>query len=137
MEQNLFSAFSMAVILGISILVFILPHPLLLKNLAELFEPLHLYCLSATPTGSYRHFYDAIVCGKSLKPENAEVFRVTGVIHLLVVSGSHLIVLTQILEKLLPSWPRLHFLILALFAGFTGFQPPVARALVSFVLGRV
>ncbi|OGY89154.1 MAG: hypothetical protein A2458_03835 [Candidatus Kerfeldbacteria bacterium RIFOXYC2_FULL_38_9] len=79
-----------------------------------------------------------------------EAFRRTGTIHLLVISGSNIVVLSALLLTVLKSLPLSHRTnillvigVLALYAIFTGWQPPAVRAtffgsiaLVASLLGR-
>ncbi|MEQ1878025.1 MAG: ComEC/Rec2 family competence protein, partial [Bdellovibrionia bacterium] len=127
MEQKLFTHPSMAVILGLSSLVLLLPHGELLKYLAEQTAPIHVLCLNLTPTGSYKPFYDAIVCGNSLAPERAAAFRSTGLIHLIVVSGAHLTFLLWFLERIFPKTPWPRYGLLVAFIMMTSWQPPALR----------
>ena len=93
--------------------------------------------------------YQALLIGDSngLSPEVAEMYRATGIMHILAISGSHLVVvafLTTIFFRFLVCrvpWLilrlpankialSLSFPVLFLYTGFAGFQPPVARALI-------
>ncbi|HIJ90065.1 MAG: DNA internalization-related competence protein ComEC/Rec2 [Desulfobulbaceae bacterium] len=93
--------------------------------------------------------YQALLIGdnSSLSPEVLEIYRATGIMHILAISGSHLVVvafLTTFLFRFLVSripWLLLRmpankialalsFPVLYLYTGFAGFQPPVARALI-------
>ena len=79
-----------------------------------------------------------MVCGAALPPgEELTLFLDTGLIHLMVVSGAHLMFLERGLEWL-PS--RARWLTLAFYCWLTGFGPPVVKALarrsVSAPLGR-
>lgn len=93
--------------------------------------------------------YQALLLGdrSGLSPEVIEMYRATGIMHILAISGSHLVVvafLSTLFFRLLISrspWLLLRlpatktalaltFPILFLYAGLAGFQPPVVRALI-------
>lgn len=85
--------------------------------------------------------YAATICG--INPPPSEMiwdFRNSGLYHLIVVSGAHLIFCSLILDKIL--WFRstffksvLKFFILFAYSLFSGLNPPVVRALVGLMLG--
>ena len=53
---------------------------------------LHTKCESLTPSSNYQDFYKALVCGTDLPSSQLkEYFKMSGLLHLIVVSGSHLI----------------------------------------------
>jgi predicted membrane metal-binding protein len=104
------------------------------STLISLVRPFHAQCLSLSPLSPFRDWYQAIVCGKNL-PASQEKnwFQQTGLIHVIVVSGSHLIFLDDVLRLLLGSsraavWIR--NLLLGFFALISNLQPPITRALV-------
>lgn len=94
--------------------------------------------------------YQALLIGdrSSLSPEILEKYQAAGIMHLLAISGTHLVVvafLTTIFFRfvigrfpiiLLLRFPAakialaLSFSLLLLYAGLAGFQPPVMRALI-------
>lgn len=93
--------------------------------------------------------YQALLIGDSsgLSPEVSEMYRATGIMHILAISGSHLVVvalLTTVFFRFLvsrSSWLLLRlpankialalaFPVLFFYTGFAGFQPPVVRALI-------
>ena len=83
----------------------------------------------------------AFICGTSIRdPFAHQIFVQTSLIHLMVVSGSHLQMLSQLLFWITPTrWKSrpLEFtisLLLIFYALLTGFQPPVVRALISRLL---
>jgi ComEC/Rec2-related protein len=89
---------------------------------------------------SSHEIIQAFVCGISLDdPTNKQIFLQTGLIHLLVVSGSHLIFVASVLEFLLQK-SKIYFLIsfsfLAGYSLMTGLQPPVLRALFSLFIHK-
>jgi ComEC/Rec2-related protein len=83
-------------------------------------------CRMAVPDSRYARLYDALVCGASLNQGSAlQLFLDTGLIHIMVVSGAHLL----FVERLMAWLPfRLRLSILALYCWLTGFGAPVVRA---------
>ncbi|MBU4118633.1 MAG: DNA internalization-related competence protein ComEC/Rec2 [Proteobacteria bacterium] len=93
--------------------------------------------------------YQALLVGdsSSLSQEVSETYRATGIMHILAISGSHLVVVAFLITVFfrfvigripwlflrLPATKIsliLSFPVLILYAGFAGFQPPVVRALI-------
>ncbi len=134
--------------LGISIFLILMLRTQAPVASAPIVERLHQICLSACPRTAHEKFLAAVVCGESFSVDGStaffkSAFIKTGLIHLLVVSGSHLICLEQLGKKTLPS--RLNskiqscvtFLILFIFTLMTGAAPPVLRSLFQWVLKRL
>lgn len=97
-------------------------------------EKLHTLCLQLAPESSYQGLYQSFVCGASLKdPFLASSFTQSGLIHVVVVSGAHLIFLEVLLSYLDPR-SRFTFPFLALYSLVTGFKPPIARSLLQIML---
>lgn len=105
--------------------------------------------LYANLTPDNAGLYQALLIGDSsgLSLEVSEMYRATGIMHILAISGSHLVVvafLTTVFFRFLvsrSSWLLLRlpankialvlsFPVLFCYTGFAGFQPPVARALI-------
>lgn len=122
-----------------------LPAPYFLERFRLQFEAF-LYANLAPDTAA---LYQALLIGdgSGLSPEVSEMYRATGIMHILAISGSHLVVvafLTTIFFRFLVGrvpWLLLRipankialalsFPVLFLYTGFAGFQPPVARALI-------
>jgi competence protein ComEC len=122
-----------------------LPAPYFLERFRQQFEAF-LYANLAPENAA---LYQALLVGDSngLSPEVSEMYRATGIMHILAISGSHLVVvafLTTIFFRFLAGrvpWLLLRlpankialalsFPVLFLYTGFAGFQPPVARALI-------
>ena len=106
---------------------------LLLRQLCpfSLVQVAQTYCEKQIPNSIYRELYQAIVCGTPIRSSFfRQIFINTGLIHILVVSGSHLLFLENFffLKKLRAQW-KWGFILLP-FAFFVGFQAPVTRALV-------
>lgn len=89
---------------------------------------------------------EAFLCGVS-SPSNPNVvaFQQLGLVHLLVVSGAHLVMLCSILEWIFltetpsRSSPLKNLAIICLLFGFvlvTGGQPPTLRAFLAFIYRR-
>lgn len=84
------------------------------------------------PTSDLHSLYAALICGIPLPASRAKILFVdTGLIHLMVVSGSHLVFLEMLLAFL--PLPALR-VVLALYCYLTGFQAPVVRAFLRRVL---
>ena len=101
------------------------------ENCADLFasEKLH------------RNLSQSFVCGTPIgNPFDQILFQETGLIHLMVVSGCHLHLLSALIVSPWPKQFRVHpalktFLIVALFfyCLMTGFRPPVVRVFVCIL----
>ena len=119
---------------------------------ASVIDVIHRSCLRACPPSVHADFLKAVVCGESLGHANGAAllrsdFAKTGLIHLLVVSGSHLICLEQLVlllscgfrgarEK--SRWMSiLIFAALFFFTLMTGASPPVLRAFLGWTLRRL
>lgn len=97
------------------------------------------FCLNYTPASKYDIFYSAIVCGVDHFTVSQEIqsLKTSGLYHLLVVSGSHLIFLSELLEwifKRIGLNIFLKYFLMVLFAVMTGLQPPVLRSIFSLTL---
>jgi len=115
--------------------------PFDLEFLIPLSEKLHTWCIQRIyhSRPDQTDIYLALLCGKKL-PTGAlrDVFTHVGLIHLMVVSGAHLIFLEKMWLKL-PHWPFKNIFIsvsLVVYALMAGLHPPVFRALISFFLHR-
>jgi len=108
-------------------------------------KKLHLNCLSWLPSDSKSlPELKALVCGESFDQLQTSQFYIsTGLIHLFVVSGAHLIVLKMIADFLLSLFANflsssirkvLVLIILIIYAGVCEFNPPVMRALFFIIL---
>ncbi|HVK62634.1 MAG TPA: ComEC/Rec2 family competence protein [Bdellovibrionales bacterium] len=134
----------MLAFIGFSAIAALLVKTLLPDFSASLIEPLHQQCLSSCPQSRHFEMYAAIVCGSSLESDfTRDAFARTGLIHLLVVSGSHLVFLEDLLRLILPvrRFPRSSSaaigLVLIGFALVTRLQPPVLRACFAWLAGVV
>ena len=85
--------------------------------------------------------YQALICGKKLdytSPVKA-LFVKGGLIHIMVVSGAHLIFLEKLTASMLPSkkYQIINLILLMSYAFITGLQPPVLRAFMSYLLFHI
>ncbi len=84
------------------------------------------FCSTLLPTSPHHALYAALICGIPLSAsEEKRIFLDTGLIHILVVSGAHLIFLER-LTLWLPARARLS--VLGVFCWLTGFGAPVVKA---------
>ena len=100
---------------------------------------LHEWCLQKIQTEN-QIIYSALLCGEKLpEGEIKNTFISLGIIHLMVISGAHLIFLEKA-WSILPAF-RLKKLLLVLFlltySMSAGLNPPVLRALFSLLLARI
>lgn len=112
--------------------------------LAELGSSAQTVCLSFLPPSSYQDIYGGLVCGKALatKTSLVRLLEASQLIHLIVVSGSHLVLLhaaceffsKKIFRTALPL--RLSLCVLLIYTIMTGFQAPCARAFFFFATGH-
>ena len=109
------------------------------KRLALLTSPIHEACNELAPKSEYRPLYRAIVCGTQMPNDElkASLTR-TGLIHLMIVSGSHLVFLEAALWWMLRKRSRvtsaLVISVLVVFALANRLQAPVLRALLALLL---
>lgn len=106
---------------------------------AALAEVLQGHCVAAMAPHKFFELTSAVVCGltPSSSIETAS-FKNLGLYHLLVVSGSHLIFLENLLSLALKG--RLRIFVgpaLLVFTFYTGLQPPCLRAFVQWCLQLV
>ena len=123
------------IILCIKPLFFYLPA----QRLAQF---LHIECVQNIVGGNeaLTSIYSALVCGERL-PEGVlkKTFMSLGIIHLMVISGAHLI----FIEKAWNILPYFRFknisliFFLLIYAFSAGLSPPILRALFSFLLARI
>ena len=105
---------------------------------------LHDWCLQAVQTAqgedALTPIYSALLCGERLTEGNLkQTFVALGIIHLMVISGAHLIFLEKA-WSLLPSFRFKDFFItlfLLIYSMSAGLNPPVVRALFSLLTARL
>ena len=95
----------------------------------------HDQCLSLVPSTPHRDLQNAFICGHNkIKPSHFQLFRDLGLLHIIVVSGSHLIFLSNLLKKVIPK-TKISFSILNSILIIYSFccllEPPVVRALLQ------
>ena len=148
----------MPVFLGFSLLLALVLRTRAPLASAPIARGLHQICVSSCPRSIHAEYLRAIVCGEAISSfdSNADfksAFAQTGLIHLLVVSGSHLICLeivvrflaAQIFNARFFSAQKLYslsssviiFFLLAIFVLMTGASPPALRSFIQWVLSRV
>jgi len=113
------------------ILIFLAPQ---LDSLLSVLQRGSEFCQELLPHGPYQRLDAALICGVPL-PAGVEkqLLLDTGLIHLLVVSGSHL----AFLESWLSFLPRgLQLMCLTGYCYLVGLQPPVVRALTRRALSQ-
>lgn len=102
---------------------------------------LQVFCFQQLPNSSqHLELLEAFLCGKNLSSAAIkEIFINTSLMHLIVVSGSHLILLMITLEYLFGKIISKTTLLILLFsyALLTGLQPPVLRSFFTILLGEV
>lgn len=103
---------------------------------------LHEWCLQQVKKGQTEltDLYSALLCGERLpEGEIKKTFISLGIIHLMVISGTHLIFLEKI-WNLLPTFrfknACLAFFLL-IYSMSAGLSPPVLRALFSLLLAKI
>ena len=91
-----------------------------------------ILCKRALPPSEFLHLYSALVCGTPLHTgEERRLFLDSGLIHILVVSGAHLMFLESLLGFL---GARTRMVLLAAYCWLTGFGAPVVKACARRVL---
>lgn len=101
---------------------------------------LHQFCLNQIPkTTISEPPLSALVCGKNFERlSDMQLYTSTGLIHLFVVSGSHLIILQKILEKglrfLQLNSVLILFVFLFIYCAMCTFNPPVLRSFIGLIL---
>src|SRR4051812_25925963 len=93
-------------------------------------HPFHIFCLEHAPLHSvWSSYYQAMVCGESLDAgPTYDLFRRSGLLHLLVVSGAHLIFLNRMIVPVIGKggWKSfLLFLCLFCYVLICQANPPV------------
>lgn len=106
----------------------------LLTSAAKLVDGANELCLRTTPSALHESdAWRSMLCGQSvLESELREDLKQSSLLHLFVVSGSHLIWLDRVL-RLLPLPTALRLLFWGAFVAMTGADPPVFRAAVGLL----
>lgn len=125
----------MLIFLSLCVLALLMAPWNLHETLGMVSEPFYQFCLAVSPQGEWGPFYRALVCGASLPAsEFLEALRQTSLLHLAIVSGSHLVLLEVILNKTLPGKIKTFLPVAGLifiYTLMTGWQPPAVRALAT------
>ncbi|MCB0379155.1 MAG: ComEC/Rec2 family competence protein [Bdellovibrionales bacterium] len=98
----------------------------------------HQLCLASVSPSPWKSSYEAIVCGASL-PKNSNYFHLqqSGLLHMMVVSGAHLVFLQRLLLRI-PFFPKVLLgPLLFLYCLCCQCQPPVLKALSSFSIQQL
>lgn len=110
------------------------------EYLAEAGLRLQILCNDHVVPHEFKKLTAAVVCGAPLSQGPiTHLFQLTGLVHLLVVSGGHLVFLERILHVFFSKVPRFQFFLgflLFVFTLLTGFQPPCVRAFTHWCLQR-
>lgn len=104
----------------------------LLKNTSSKATHFQQKCRSSLPsTSNYGEALASLVCGEKITDKDLDqTLKKTSLIHIFVVSGSHLLLLDQVLSILKIPF-LLRFLFLSLYALCVGWQAPAVRALLG------
>ena len=103
----------------------------------------HEFCLNRLPLESYSHAeLQALVCGKNFVDASiSDIYKSTGLIHLFVVSGAHLILIERILRHFFDPTHKKNIWLLAfcllIYAFCCNLNPPVTRSLIALAIGSV
>lgn len=103
--------------------------------LSPVAEKAHLFCLNNLPRNSLSIAeLKALVCAQSFTNlEDSKFYISSGLIHLFVVSGAHLILIENLLNRF-----KLHqtliFVIIIVYGFACGLNAPVVRCLIAFTL---
>lgn len=121
-------------------LVFILTHLLGVSSLQHLQRnSLHEWCLNSFASLPNSPLNRAFICGEDLQDFQITTdFKVLGLIHILVVSGGHLVAILSLLRFFSSGKHfRILFPFVLTYSWMAGFQPPVVRATIQIVLCRL
>lgn len=96
---------------------------------------LHDFCLNYIRTRDLPQIYNGLVCGSRDIGHKAEtLFISTGLYHLIVVSGSHLLFIDSFFKKLPQKFRPVSGVLLILYAWMCLLNAPVWRALMTYFL---
>lgn len=91
---------------------------------------LHQLCLLLAPQSKFTELYQASICGQNLNSISYNnLYLSTGLLHLIVVSGAHLIFLHKILLALKLN-KNICLLFLCIYCALNRFEPPIFRAFI-------
>jgi ComEC/Rec2-related protein len=139
-----FCAFQVMLIIVLLLFLSYILFQVRLSVFAELIyasKPLHQFCLNLLPSNpKTQATLQALVCGHNFESfEVAQVFTSSGLIHLFVVSGSHLLLIHKALDFILKKIAVTHsqkyvWCILFFYTAVCLFNPPVTRGFIGLVL---
>lgn len=111
----------------------------LLSFYADIIFYPHNLCVKMAPhTSSFQDLYQALICGhKILNFQIKEQIRSLGLLHLFVVSGTHLHFISLFIEGLFKKNKTLTYIILVFYSLSCGLKAPITRALTSQVVKSV
>lgn len=117
--------------------------PFMPRFRADFTRPFHRTCLNIGPPrlensdDSDRAMIRSLICGERMKLsfDDQRPWRYLGLVHLLVVSGGHLLILASVIELLgFKRYGALYWLSLISFALMNNLDPPVLRSLIGLWL---
>lgn len=98
---------------------------------------LHDFCLNHAPSSPWQLYYQSLVCGAPFPANNFAVgLKRSGLIHLMVVSGGHLLLIENLFQRCLFQ-KRLRVLVYAalfIYVLMTKGQPPAVRAFFAILI---
>ncbi len=113
----------------------------ILSELNLLTIPLHQTCINLLPKNpETQATLNALVCGHNFESfQIAHLYTSSGLIHLFVVSGSHLILIYKFLEFIFKQINILHskkiiFPVLFLYCAICLFNPPIVRSFLGLLI---
>ena len=103
--------------------------------LAPVAKTAHLFCLNNLPDSSLSIAeLKALVCAENFTNLSDSQFYISsGLIHLFVVSGAHLVLIENLLNKITSS-RFLVFIVLIIYGFACGLNAPIVRCLIAFTL---
>lgn len=122
------------------LIILLLVFSLIRFSIHNFFSPLaeqtHLFCMNNLPGDSFSIAeLKALVCAESFSSlGHSQLYISSGLIHLFVVSGAHLILIEKLLNKLTCN-RILIFTILIIYGFACNLNAPVVRCLIAFTLG--
>lgn len=110
----------------------------ILNNFLPFSKNLHLFCTQAMPEQIlFKQEYLALTCGQNfLTAENSSLYSATGLIHLFVVSGAHLVLLDRLLRIIYIRSVAFRLILLSLYSFCCLLNPPIVRSLIVFFIAQ-
>ena len=110
----------------------------LLKNMSPVSAAAHKKCLNIIPKVSKNYAsLTSLVCGEKITDAELRGNLIkTSIIHIFIVSGSHLIFIDSFFEFFcFPFFVR--FIFLSIYSMATGLEPPTVRALIGIIIKKI